>query len=155
MCGVPPPPHPNCSPNQESRCSVPPNVVLCLCHPRLGLGFYIRTYEHTFMCVVPPPFNVVLCLGLSTLIPQLKYQSNSTYILECGTPSSACFIFYDSNWLEQQEARYGGFVVFTLMMLKKILLLMMMRSFSWSVQKLLIGRISALCCTHIKPRAVG
>ena len=40
VCVVSPPPH--------------PNVVLCLCITRLSLGFYARTSEQIFMCVVHP-----------------------------------------------------------------------------------------------------
>ena len=61
--------------------SPPPNVVLCLCHTRLGLGFYVRTYEHTFMCGVPTPVNVVLCLGLSTLILGFSWNINLTQLV--------------------------------------------------------------------------
>ena len=71
VCAVSPPP----SIHFFCAVSPPPNVVLCLCHTRLCLGFHVRPSEHIFMCGVPP-FNVVLCLTLSTLILGLSSNIN-------------------------------------------------------------------------------
>ena len=55
-------PHLNCSPHQQSMCSV----------------------HYTFFCAVFP-------LPPNNTLPKLKYQSSSTCISECGTSSWACY----------------------------------------------------------------
>ena len=113
-CGVPPSqymlsfnvvrcPHPLCSTHQEDVCGVPP-------------------FQYKFFCAVsPPPCNSVPLphLALSLILskvenlessslqdeatncffywvtwPQFDYQSSSTCISECGTPSWACLITF-------------------------------------------------------------
>ena len=88
MCGVPPPsfyvvqcPHPMCYSHQQSMCGVPPSQF---------------TF---FLCGVPPNvvfFPLWLCLGFKAKlriwqVPAFKMKPSSTCILECGTPSWACF----------------------------------------------------------------
>ena len=88
MCGVPPYQY------TFLLCCVPPNVVLCLSHTHVFLGFYVRTSEHIFMCGVPHlMYFCALAYAYHTdTWLQLKYQSSPNCILECGTPSSACFL---------------------------------------------------------------
>ena len=79
--------------------------------PHLGLGFYVRTYEHTFMCgVPPPPLNVVLCLGLSTLNLCLRWNINLTQLISSSValPAQLVFLlFLATSSLIQVIGRYS------------------------------------------------
>ena len=85
-------PDPNRPPSLVSLsmlCNVPIPIVplinkICAVFPPSTIDF--------FCAVSPPPqcSSVPLPIHTDTL-PQLKYQSSSTDISECGTPSSACF----------------------------------------------------------------
>ena len=82
MCGVPPVLAPLLAPCSENMCGVPPP----------GIHFF---------CAVPSHFSSVpwilwLCLGFwaklrTWQVPACKFKPSSSCILECGTPSWACF----------------------------------------------------------------